>query len=231
MTVRHLGSVMLRRWYVVVVALVVAGAGGFLLERGGGVYTSETVVSFTLPNKTTLSLDSGFNDSSVIAFAGIVARGVNNGVSPKRYSTDDAPYYGAGIREGVLVSVPNAGNQWVTSYLRAEIVLKIVGRSQGWVARKQSALLAKVTQISEAQQVAVTSSGARIQAVPIPLTRKISYIVPSLGSVIAAYIALFVAALIVGGSGALLLDRRLRARGERSRRSVPREMVIERSER
>lgn len=231
MTIRNLGSAMLRRWYVVVFFLVVALVAGFVLARSGGIYTSETVVSFTLPTKTTLSPDSGLDDSSVIAFAGLVAQEVNNGKAPESYSSDDAPYYGAGVRQGVLVSLPNAGNQWVTSYLRAEIVLQIVGPSRQWVAQTQSDLLTKVVQVAAAQQVDVKSAKSRIQADPVPLTKKIFHIVPSRSSVIAAFFALLVVALIVGGWASVLVDQRVRRRNMRTGRRMPSRVANEGPER
>lgn len=212
MTVRELGSAMLHRWYVVVLALILAVAGNYLLQRGEGVYATETVVSFILPNETRLSPNSGLDDASVIAFAGVVARAVNNGKTPAIYSIYNAPLYGAGVRQGVVVSLPNAGNQFATSYQRAEVVLQIVGPSEQWVAQKQNELLADVVAISDAQQVSVTPESSRITASPASPTMKISHVVPSRTTATAALSALLVAALLVGGWGAVSADRAIRHR-------------------
>jgi hypothetical protein len=212
MTVRDLGAALLRRWYVLVVALVLAVGANYLLQRGEGVYTTETIVSFVLPNKTTLSPNSGLDDANVIAFAGIVAGAVNGGKTPAIYSEYDAPFYGAGVRQGVLVSIPNAGNQFVTSYQRAEVVLQIVGPSEQWVAQTQSELLAQVVQISEAQQASVTSQKSRIRTSPVAATKKIFHIVPSRTTSLAALSALLVAALLGGGWTAVAIDRAVRGR-------------------
>ena len=220
MTVRDLGSALLRRWYVVFVALILAAVGGYLLQRGGGVYTTETVVSFLLPDKTSLSLNSGLDDASVIAFAGVVAREVNEGRAPAGFSTDDAPLFGAGLRQGVAVSLPNAGNQWSTSYLRAELVLQIVGPSEQWVSQKQSDVLARVVQVSDAQQSSVTSHDARIRVSSVPLTQQIFHVVPSRTSVIAAFVALFIAALLVGGWAAVAVDWAVRSSTRGSRQKL-----------
>lgn len=217
MAIRELLGAILRRWYVVVVVLGVAVGVGYLLHRDGGVYTTKTVVSFMLPDKTNLSLNSGLDDASVIAFAGLVAQEVNNGREPARYSTDEAPFYGAGVREGVLVTLPNAGNQWVTSYLRAEIELQIVGPTEEWVAQTQADLLRKVTQVADAQQVAVEPVESRIQTEVVPLTKRIFHVVPTRSAEIQAFAALFAAALLVGGWAALILDGAVRNR--RTRRS------------
>ncbi|GGK98194.1 hypothetical protein GCM10007382_18020 [Salinibacterium xinjiangense] len=223
MTVRDLGWAMLRRWYVIAAALILSVVGGFLLQRGGGLYATETVVSFLLPDKTSLSLNSGLDDASVIAFAGVVAREVNDGGAPASYSTDDAPLYGAGLREGSFVSLPNAGNQWSTSYLRAELVLQIIGPSEQWVSQRQEDLLAKVVEVSDAQQSSVTAQDARIKVASVPLTKQIFHVLPSRTAVISAYVALVIAALMVGGWAAVALDR-----VSSTRDKVPREQMLAR---
>lgn len=221
MTVFDVGSAMLRRWYVIAIALILAAVGGYFLHTGGGVYTSETVVSFLLPKETSLSPNSGLGDANVIAFAGVVAREVSNAGSPTSYSTDDAPLYGAGLRQGVVLSLPNFGNQWSTSYLRAELVLRIVGPSKYWVGQKQEDVLKKIVQMSDAQQSSVASKDTRIQVSPVPLTKQIFHIAPSRNETIAAFLAILVAALICGGWTAVVMDRAMRGRKLRSTRSVP----------
>jgi len=207
MTVRDLGSTMLRRWYVVVVALILAVIGNYLLQRGEGVYATETVVSFVLPNESSLSSNSGLSDASVIAFAGAIARQVNNGKTPPIYSSYDAPLYGAGLRQGVVVSLPNAGNQFATSYQRAEVVLQIVGPTERWVARTQTELLTQIVRISGAQQASVASMDARIRTSAVSATKKISHVVPSRAEAIAALIAFLLAAILVGAWAAVTVDR------------------------
>ena len=223
MTVRDLGSAMLRHWYVIVVALILSVVGGYLLQRGGGLYTTETVVSFLLPDKTSLSLNSGLDDASVIAFAGAVAREVNDGRAPVSFSTDAAPLYGAGLREGMVVSLPNSGNQWSTSYLRAELVLRIVGPSEQWVSQQQRDLLAKVVEVSDAQQSSVTFQDSRIKVASVPLTKQIFHVLPSRTAVISAYVALMVVALMVGGWVAVALER-----VSRTRKKGPSEQMLAR---
>lgn len=216
MTIRELMRAVLRRWYVLVVAIVLAVAGGYLLHRNAGVYTTQTVVSFMLPDKTSLSQNSGLDDASVIAFAGTVAQEVNDGRAPARYSTDDAPFYGAGVRKGILVTIPDAGNQWVSSYLRAEVELQIVGPTEEWVTSTQKAILEKVTQVAEAQQVGVEPASSRIQTSVVPLTLRVFHIIPSRTAEIAALVALAAAALITGGWGAVTLDGIILKRKRRS---------------
>jgi hypothetical protein len=209
MTMRGLGAILLRRWFILALALLLAVGGGVALHQSQGVYTSETVVSFLLPDKTNLSVDNGLKDSSVIAFAGAVTRTVAAGVDTEFYSEDAAPLYGAGLRQGAVVSMPNDGNQWSSSYTRAEIVVKIVGPSEAWVSATQRRLLAEVADAAAALQSSVTSPDDRIRVAPVELTKRIVHIVPSRSETLAALLALGFAALIVGTWAAVVVDRRL----------------------
>lgn len=213
MTVRLVLRALLRRWYVSLAILLIAAAGALWMLQDGGSYSSRTVISFTYPEKTSLASGNGTSDLSVIAFAGAVASEVNRGKPVNRYSDDSAPYYGAGVRQGVLVGLTAAGNQWATSYPRADIELQIVGRTREWVEATQDALVAQVLQVSDAQQSGLADTAAlRISATVVPLTTNIEYIAPSRSQIIAAGAAILLAALIVAIWGAAATDDLLRRR-------------------
>jgi hypothetical protein len=207
-----------RRWYVVIVTLLVAAVAWGALYRDGGTYTTKTIVAFLVPATTTLSPDNGSNDDSVIAFARSVAAQVNVGRNPVSYSMDTVPYYGAGLRQAVLVDVPNAGNQWYDSFNRAEIDIQIVGRTEQWVKTQQTMFVNKVRAVSEAQQAGLVSDHKLdITTSVVPITQDITYVGPTRSAQIMALTALFFAAVLVGGWAAVTLDRRISRK-----RSAPR---------
>jgi len=213
MTVRELLFAMLRRWYIPIGLLVCAALFTGFLARDGGIYTTRTVVSFLRPATSSLSPGNGINDSSVIAFAGAVVRETNNGRPPARYSTGEAPYYGAGVREGVLVELANEGSQWVSTFQQSDVEIKIVGRSFDWVKTRQEEVVDTVVGISNAQQAGlITASRDRITATVVPLTTRIDYVSPSRNSQVAAAAAMLAAALIVGAWGSIAFDRRVSRR-------------------
>ena len=215
MTTRQILSAMLRRWYIPVGILLCAVLLTVMLARDGGTYTTKTVVSFMRPASTSLSPSNGTNDSNVIAFAAAVLQETNNGRPPARYSMDDAPYYGAGIREGELVELANSGNQWMSTFSKAEINIQVVGRTFDWVEARQLELINTVLSVADSQQAAVgIAPGNRITASVVPLTTNIDYVSASRSSQLSAGAAILVAATIIGAWGSVLIDRRL------SRRSV-----------
>lgn len=206
MTVRDILSAMIRRWYVPVVALAAAALATVLLARDGGIYTTTTVVSFMRAASTTLSPDNGTTDSSVIAFAGTVVEETNNGRPPARYSMEDAPYYGAGVREGVLVELANSGSQWVSTFEKADVEIRILGRTSDSVRARQREVVDTVLSIAERRQAAVVPRD-RIDASVVPLTAEITLIQASRSGQIAAAGAMLAVALITGAWGAVTLDR------------------------
>jgi len=210
MTFRQILSAILRRWYIPLAVLACAALVTLMLARDGSIYTTKTVVSFMRPATTSLSPANGTNDSSVIAFAGTVVRETNNGRPPVRYSTNEAPIYGAGIREGEIVELVNSGNQWVSTFNKSDVEIQIVGRTYEWVKARQEELVNKVLSIANAQQAAVTvSSNDRIAASVVPLTLQIEHVAPSRRSEVAAGGAMLIVAAIVSAWGATAVDRLL----------------------
>lgn len=208
MTVREIFIAVGRRWYIFVAVLLAFAAAAAGLQRDGGGYYTSTTVTFTLPARTTLLPDSGTNDLSVIAFAGAVATSVNEGKPVATYSSAQAPYYGAGVREGVMVSLRNDGNQWMTSFPNATLDIQIVGRTYDWVRERQTAILGDISDVAEGQQSATTTPAAdRITATIAPLSTEITQIMPSRSSQLLALGAIALAGGIVAATVAVGVDR------------------------
>lgn len=137
-------------------------------------------------------------------------------VALSRYAWDDAPLYGAGMRQGVLVGLADTGGQWMTSYNRAEIEIQIVGQSRDWVEETQTSLLSKVFERAQALQGANYDDPRRRVTTEIsPLTSTIEHITVSPLEKVAAIAASGTAAIILGAWGALLMDRATAARQRR----------------
>lgn len=216
-----------RRWYVLVAVVLAFAALTFAVYRDGGSFTTRATVTFTLPSRSTLLPESGLTDLSIIGFAGAVATSINAGKPVQTFSSADAPYYGAGVREGVMVSLRNSGNQWISSFPSATIDIQIVGRTREWVEDRQQTLLHDVMAVAQAQQNAVlTPPSDRISATVEPLSTEIHEVAPGRTDLILAIGAMSVAALIVGCSGALLTDRSVRWIRRRARSGPPRRAVV-----
>jgi hypothetical protein len=222
MTFRQVVATMLRRWYVPLVVVLVAAGFTSILVPDSGLYSTRTVVYFAYiqPNMVSIGPSNGTEDEGLIAFAGAVAAEINNGRPVARYAWDEAPLYGAGMRQGILVALADVGGQWMTSYNRAEIVIQIVGQSYDWVQATQQSLLERVSDRAQALQGPnFNDPKRRVSAEVSPLTDTIDHIVASRVEKIAAIASIILAALIVGTWGALVADRRAVARAQRRVRS------------
>jgi hypothetical protein len=221
-TIRDIFSAMLRHWYIPLGLLACAALVTVMLVRDGGIYTTSTVVSLMRPDSTSLSPSNGTNDTSVIAFAGSVVLETNNGHPPAGYSMQDAPYYGAGIREGVLVELANSGNQWASTFDKAEVQIQIVGRTRDWVESRQKEAVGKVLSIVESRQsAAAVAPQNRIVASVVPLTSQIEYISASRSSQLAAGTAMLAVAIILGAWGSVIVDRLPSRRRSTANAKVP----------
>ncbi|KFF60732.1 hypothetical protein JF66_02555 [Cryobacterium sp. MLB-32] len=214
MSIREILSAMVRHWYIPIALLACAVLITFMLARDGGIYSTNTVVSFMLPTTTTLSPYNGTRDSSVITFAGAVVRETNNGQPPARFSTSDAPFYGTGVREGSVVDLADSGSQWASTFSKSDVEIQIAGRTVDWVETRQKELVDRVLRISNAEQAALgIPPKDRITATVAPTTMQIVYVSSSRTSQLAAGAAMVAAALIVGAWGSIACDRlRLRRR-------------------
>lgn len=199
---------MLRRWYIPLLTVLLAGGAWVYLDKDGGCFTTSTVVTFTLPARATILPESGLEDSNVIAFAGLVASEINNGRPVLAYASRDAPLFGVGVRQGVIVGLPNYGGQWSNSYARAEIEIQIVGLTYEEVRERQTTLLDDVYRVTSEQQEANSSSEGRIRAAVLPMTGGIQEVVSSRSSRLIALIALLTSAVLLSGGCSVLIERR-----------------------
>lgn len=196
-----------RRWYVVLLVLAVAAATAAAFHSRSGVYSARTTVAFTAPNETLLTPNSSAQSADFIAFAGAVAAEIVPDRTPVRYSESDAPYYGAGIRRGILVSLLDDGNQWDPSYRTAVVVIQIVGTSEQWVAERQQEAVARIEEATNARNGSA-APGQRVSARVDPLSLGIEHVMPSRFARVAAFGAIGLAAVLVAGWAALAVDRR-----------------------
>ncbi|GAA1953994.1 hypothetical protein [Microbacterium deminutum] len=217
MTIRDIWQAIVRRWYAVVAVFAIVAGLTFYFGQNDGLYTTRTVVSFSVPGPSDPLEQGGSRKQGVITFAAALAREINDGREPTRYASADAPLYGAGIRQGVLVGLPDTGGQWGVFYSRADIEIQIVGPTYEWVEHKQQTILAKVRASAEAQQRAVNVPDASFFSSAVePITLKIDHVAPSRTAKAAAMAAMAVVAILIGGWAALTWDRIMRRRMEQA---------------
>lgn len=206
MTLYELLGVLRRRWYVMVVVIVATAALGMFFVQQGGLYVTRTIVAFESPEDGPWQT-AGSADRGVIVFASAVATEINDGVSPVVYSTADAPFYGAGIRQGVRVALPDTGGQWDVAYNRAVIMIDAVSPDRAWVAEQQQLMVRAVVEAADTRQAGIPAV-SRITVSVEPMSSLIEQVAPGRAPQLLAVAALGAAALLVGGWLAAAWDRR-----------------------
>jgi hypothetical protein len=152
--------------------------------------------------------DDGSTEPGIITFAATVATEADqNGASP-RYADADARAFGAGVRQGVFIGVPDVGGQWAVVYRRAVIDVDVVGPTKQWVQEQQKAALDRVITAADVQQDAIgIAAEARLLYTIEPFTDDIEYVAPGGSSQVIALGALAVAGLMVAVSAAGIWDK------------------------
>jgi hypothetical protein len=208
MSFHNLLTTMLHRWYALAAALLCAAVLTIFLAHDAGVFTTRTSIIFLYPNASRLDHYNGAGDRSIISFAATIAQEVNQGEPPITYAAGSAPYYGAGVRQGVLVGLPNSGSQWLAMYQKAQIDIQIVGPTSAWVEGRQTDLVNDVLGLADKQQAHLGIPAARrIVATVDPLTLGIDRVTPNHTAQLLAGCAMLGAGVLVGGWSAVMLDR------------------------
>lgn len=214
MTLYDLTRVLLRRWYVMVIVLGLTAGLGWLFLRDGGLYVTRTLVTFEAPDAGPWE-EGGSADRGVIMFASAVAAEVNGGAEPVTYSQADAPFYGAGIRQGLRVALPDTGGQWEVVYNKAAITVDVVSPDRGWVEEQQTGAIRSVLAAADDRQTGMSAEN-RIAVAVEPLSETIEHVTPSRSGMALAAAALGAVGLLVGGWFASTADRLARESRERS---------------
>lgn len=215
---------MLRRWYLLVLGIVIAGAVFWMFQRSSAVYESETTVVFVSPGTTSISGVDVLQTSSLVAFAMIVQNQVNDGQTVTRLGSSAATLFGSGVRKGYQVAVPNNGSQWEYSFPNPELDIQIVGPSSEWVQQTQTRLLDRIQHYTDIDQARLGVAKDQWIGMSIVPPESIQYVGATKGMRERGLLALLVVALFLSACAATMLDRALlrrqarRALGDESHR-------------
>ncbi|GCD91330.1 hypothetical protein [Nocardioides sp. LS1] len=207
---------LLRRWYLVVPGLVLSAVCAVLVMSRPGVYTTEVQVILVGPKGALAEGTSLVSpEESLIAMAGLVEREVNAGVPPEAATSEGVPLEGRGVRDGTLISLPNAGGQWNYNYVSPILSVQVVGPTPDDVVARRTSAVARIDRTLYDLQAAdgigpsrMISSRVVPQDPPVLLAN---------GRPTRAAAGILLIGLVVVTSLTLLADRALL--GRRSRRS------------
>lgn len=147
MTSRDLFRLLVRRWYLVLVGAAIALAVAATVSKPAGIYWTQFNVVLLPP--TYEEFPNEFEDSpySLAPLAGVVVAQYN-GIDPSLLtSSSDTTIYGMGERSGVMVRMPNQGNQWIPIYSSPNIDVQVSDSTPEQVATQAKETIADLQQI------------------------------------------------------------------------------------
>jgi len=142
-----------RQWLVLVIGIMLTVAGASAAWQATGLYTARTTITLLAPAGWAVGGNT-LTDSAttLVGFARIIEETVNDGGGGQLFAAPDTPLYGAGVRQGELVYVPNSGGQWAPNFNRPVLLIDVVGPTPEYVVERVDALAADVSDAIDARQ-------------------------------------------------------------------------------
>ena len=125
-TSRELLSLVLRRWYLVLLGAAISIGALYLVTHKPGVYWSQISVLLLAPVHKFYPNNLENPHDALAPVAGLLVADWNGVDRPPLMATGDTALFGEGQRQGIEVRVPNEGSQWQPAYLTPNIDVQVV---------------------------------------------------------------------------------------------------------
>ena len=220
MTMAQLLPLLIRRWYVVVAGAACTWLVCTVLMLTPRAYAAQMDVVFVMPGGVASSRTDDAFAEPLINFTSIVAVKVNAVRPSVKLSSPTAELYGLGVREGVSVTLADAGGQWERIFNAPVIRIQAVDSSPERVASALDEVVADISSASTSiQDESGVAPSARIGMETVPLRPEVIAYTRNRTSEAKATAAAWVLGLSLTAAAAALSDRwaRSRRRSERTR--------------
>lgn len=147
MSIWDMLQALMRRWYVVLLALVVALGTSYVVKEKPGVYWSRAEVTFLAPASAIYPNSLTTRSSDLVVTASLVAKHINGNLTWNKLSDPAATIVGEGVYDGWAVRVPDYGGQWSRVYARQVLDVQVSGPTEAAVRERQTQLLAEIGQV------------------------------------------------------------------------------------
>lgn len=133
MTSRELLRVALRRWYLIVLGVLLTLGALYPATHQPGVYFTDYVVVMLPPSSDLRPNTIEDPRYQLTPMAGVIVTQYNDGKRGLLLGSADTTLYGEGLRSGSRVRLPNHGSQWQPLYTTPNIGVQVVGPTQAKV--------------------------------------------------------------------------------------------------
>lgn len=163
--------------YVVFAVVLLSFVGLSAIRAQEPVYWTQAEVSFVAPNSDPAYWIPGGGDNAVLVpFAALVERRVNDGSDSVDLVLARGTLYGAGVKQGYSVTLPNAGGgQWAKSFTRPALLVQVVDSSAERVNGVLSTVIDRIQAASETLQSQMNVTSSRIVTVTTPSSPEIIF--------------------------------------------------------
>jgi hypothetical protein len=177
MTSRQLLSVVLRRWYLMLLGVVITvGAVHQIVHRPGVYWTQVSVVVLGPVDK---QYPNNFEAPAwaLISVAGMLTADWNGVEPPLLTASSQTTLFGEGQEKGILVRMPNQGSQWQPLYFSPSIDVQVVESEPNTVAREARRVSAELDRMLQRRQAAIgIDQKQRMTTVASPTDPTIAYV-------------------------------------------------------
>jgi hypothetical protein len=201
----------LRRWYVIVVGLLLVALCYEGFNHNSTTYQSVSTVVFVSPGTAPITGVDQVQTTSLVAFASTIERQMNNGQPVDRLASSSATIFGVGERKGYQVAVPNQGGQWNYYFPNPVLEIQVVGPTAEYVTDTQARLVDQINRYTLADQQNLRVPNTQLITAKLTSPAEAPVNVSATRSMrMRGLLALLVVGLIVSIGAANLLDARLR---------------------
>jgi hypothetical protein len=175
-TVEDLLGALGRRWYVVLVGVLVTVVVCLFTLRAPGVYWASTKVYFLAPATVREPNQLAPDSTAAIAFAGLIQTEVHGGIPPRRSTSPDVSLVDEGIYDGWTIFLPDNGGQWASNFSEPALIVQASGATAEIVQSRMSAMVAQITQlVTDREDEAHVSAAARVTFTMSPTVVAVQY--------------------------------------------------------
>lgn len=139
-----------RRWYIVVLGVLLTWAGCAAAAPGEHVYSAKASVVFLWPGSGPVSPTDDTAIPVLVNFAAMVR------LALPAASSDGGAFggslVGAEVRQGYTVVLPNSGGQWSQSYNQPMLAIEAVDRTPEAAERQLTSIMRQIDQVASQLQ-------------------------------------------------------------------------------
>ncbi|KQY42923.1 hypothetical protein [Cellulomonas sp. Root137] len=174
MTIWDALQALVRRWYVLLGAVLIGLLASYVAVTAEGAYWSHAEVTFLAPTSAINPNALRTTSSDLIIAAGAVAKRVNGNAAWNQMADPAATIVGQGILDGWQVKLPDHGGQWSRVYPRQVLDIQVSGPTADVVKARRAELIERIDAELAGLQQGVAPSDLITTAV-VPAAPSISY--------------------------------------------------------